>query len=129
MAESEELQPHQLAAVLASTLDERMRPNSYVAYSSSEEVTSCLDGLADRAYDLDEIQMRHGLTFAVGIEGGVCGLVEAWAQGEEWTALMSNTSLDPGDVFRILRRTVELLRQVGQHLFETSLYCTLLHTA
>ena len=40
------------------------------------------------------------------------GLVEAWSQGTAWTDLISNTSLDEGDVVRIMRRTVDLLAQV-----------------
>ena len=40
------------------------------------------------------------------------GLVEAWAKGSTWTALISNTSLDEGDVVRILRRTNDLLSQI-----------------
>ena len=40
------------------------------------------------------------------------GLVEAWARGSEWTDLIANTSLDEGDVVRIMRRTVDLLAQV-----------------
>ena len=40
------------------------------------------------------------------------GLVEAWARGTPWTDLIANTSLDEGDVVRIMRRTVDLLSQV-----------------
>lgn len=40
------------------------------------------------------------------------GLVEAWARGAAWTDLIANTSLDEGDVVRIMRRTVDLLAQV-----------------
>ena len=40
------------------------------------------------------------------------GLVDAWARGTEWTDLIANTSLDEGDVVRIMRRTVDLLAQV-----------------
>ena len=40
------------------------------------------------------------------------GLVEAWARGTAWNDLIANTSLDEGDVVRILRRTVDLLAQV-----------------
>jgi len=113
VADDDALSAAQLAAVLASTLDERMRPNSYVAYSASDEVLDCLERLEDRAYILEEVQQRNGLSFAVSLESGTCGLVEAWAKGEEWSQVMSSTSLDPGDIFRILRRTVELLRQVS----------------
>ena len=40
------------------------------------------------------------------------GLVEAWARGIPWSDLIANTSLDEGDVVRIMRRTVDLLAQV-----------------
>jgi superfamily II RNA helicase len=40
------------------------------------------------------------------------GLVEAWAKGTTWNDLIANTSLDEGDVVRIMRRTVDLLAQV-----------------
>jgi superfamily II RNA helicase len=40
------------------------------------------------------------------------GLVHAWASGTSWVDVIANTSLDEGDVVRILRRTVDLLAQV-----------------
>jgi superfamily II RNA helicase len=46
------------------------------------------------------------------IVGALIGLVEQWALGIEWTALCTNTSLDEGDVVRILRRTVDILSQI-----------------
>ena len=113
MGDKAELTPPQLAALLSSTLDERMRPNSYVAFDLSPEVLDAVEGLAARADELSLLQLERGLTFGVGLEAGCCGLVEAWASGLEWRALMGGTSLDPGDVFRILRRTIELLRQVS----------------
>ena len=38
--------------------------------------------------------------------------MEAWATGTSWNDLIANTSLDEGDVVRIMRRTVDLLAQV-----------------
>jgi len=38
--------------------------------------------------------------------------VEAWARGASWSDVIANTSLDEGDVVRVLRRTVDLLAQV-----------------
>ncbi len=40
------------------------------------------------------------------------GLVHAWAKGVSWNDLIANTSLDEGDVVRIMRRTVDLLAQI-----------------
>ena len=72
-----------------------------------------LETLEARAAELEAAQFDGGLAFPVGLEDGACALIEAWAAGEEWAALLSNTSLDAGDVYRILRRTMELLRSVS----------------
>jgi hypothetical protein len=45
-------------------------------------------------------------------EPELTGLVHAWAEGASWSELIANTSLDEGDVVRIMRRTVDLLAQV-----------------
>jgi len=113
LADKESLRPEQLAAVLAATLDERMRPNAYVAYAPSNEVLDTLDELQARADVLADAQFAAGLAFPIGLEGGACSLVEAWASGESWERLVANTSLDGGDLYRILRRTTELLRSVS----------------
>ena len=42
------------------------------------------------------------------------GLIEQWALGATWDELCSNTSLDEGDLVRILRRTIDLLWQIPQ---------------
>jgi hypothetical protein len=38
--------------------------------------------------------------------------VHAWACGASWSEVIANTSLDEGDVVRVLRRTVDLLAQI-----------------
>jgi hypothetical protein len=38
--------------------------------------------------------------------------VARWAQGSSWSEVIGNTSLDEGDVVRVLRRTVDLLAQI-----------------
>ena len=42
------------------------------------------------------------------------GLVEQWALGGDWQELCENTSLDEGDLVRLLRRTVDILWQIPQ---------------
>lgn len=48
----------------------------------------------------------------VRLDGKLCGLVEGWANGCDWTELVASTSLDQGDLCRILRRAMEMLRQI-----------------
>ena len=62
--------------------------------------------------DLLRAQKRHQITVPVWCEQELMGLVDAWASGVEWNTLISNTSLDEGDVVRIMRRTVDLLAQI-----------------
>lgn len=46
------------------------------------------------------------------LDGKLCGLVEGWANGCDWSELVASTSLDQGDLCRILRRAMEMLRQI-----------------
>ena len=98
------LEPPQLAAVLGALLDERVRPNAYVGYMTSEAVLEALDGLEARADALYDAQAAAGVDFPISVEGSACALVEAWLRG----GAPRDTSLDAGDIFRILRRTTEL---------------------
>ena len=113
VAATPQLDVAQLAAVLAATLGERARPDAYLDFSPSEGVLDAIASLSARADELHEAQARRGLGFSISLEVGTCGLVEAWARGVEWAELMAGTSLDAGDVYRLLRRTAELLRQVS----------------
>ncbi len=38
------------------------------------------------------------------------GVIEAWAAGSSWTDIMKDSSLDDGDIARLLSRTVDVLR-------------------
>ena len=38
------------------------------------------------------------------------GVIEAWAAGSSWADIMKDSSLDDGDIARLLSRTVDVLR-------------------
>ncbi len=40
------------------------------------------------------------------------GIISEWARGKKWKELIFNTSLDEGDVVRILRRSMDVLSQI-----------------
>lgn len=113
----DDLDPHHLAAACASLVTETLRPDAGTNYNMSPEVVSALVGLQDIRRKLIKMQHRYGVALPVWpeyklIESGVMGLVEQWALGVSWPDLCSNTSLDEGDVVRILRRTVDFLSQI-----------------
>lgn len=61
---------------------------------------------------LIQSQYKKMITIPVWLENELMGLVEAWARGREWQDLCDQTSLDEGDLVRLLRRTVDVLWQL-----------------
>jgi DSHCT (NUC185) domain len=88
------------------------RPDMFNMYGASEAVISCIEELIPLAGELQEAQMIDGVDLPVRLDASLGGLVESWALGCEWSELCQSTSLDQGDVCRLLRRTMEVLRQV-----------------
>ena len=46
------------------------------------------------------------------LETELTGIISEWARGKKWKDLVFNTSLDEGDVVRIIRRSIDVLSQV-----------------
>jgi DSHCT (NUC185) domain len=88
------------------------RPDMFNMYGASEAVIRCIEELIPLAGELQEAQMIDGVDLPVRLDASLGGLVESWALGCEWSELCQSTSLDQGDVCRLLRRTMEVLRQV-----------------
>ncbi len=107
------LDPHHLATACAALVTEVSRPDSWTHYSLSPEVLEPLDnlqkGLRRRLF---QVQYRHDAAIPIWLERDLVTLVEQWALGVEWPELVSHTSLDEGDVVRILRRTLDFLSQI-----------------
>ena len=57
-------------------------------------------------------QLARGITFDVPLDATMAGLVEAWALGTPWSTILGLTSLSEGDIIRLLRRVLDLLRQI-----------------
>ncbi len=110
--EFDSLDPHHLAAAVCSLVTETPRPDSWTNYSPPEPVIEALAGLKGTRRQLFQLQRRYQVALPVWLEYDLIGIVERWALGVEWTDLCTNTSLDEGDVVRILRRTVDMLSQI-----------------
>jgi superfamily II RNA helicase len=48
----------------------------------------------------------------INLSPDLMGIVEAWAQGVSWSDLLNGLSLDEGDVVRLIRRSMDILRQI-----------------
>jgi superfamily II RNA helicase len=108
----DELEPADLAAVLEAISTEVNRPDLWCGWPPPAAAEEALHDLRGLRRELQRQQERAQVVMPVWWEPELTGLVHAWAQGASWSEVIANTSLDEGDVVRVLRRTVDLLAQV-----------------
>ena len=90
----------------------KRRADSWTRYELSPEVLDALGSLRSVRRQLFQVQRRHRVALPVWLEQELIAIVEHWALGVDWLELCANTSLDEGDVVRMLRRTLDFLSQV-----------------
>jgi superfamily II RNA helicase len=110
--EFDDLAPHHLAAAVAALVTETPRPDSWVRYALSNEVEEALAELRSIRRQLFQLQRRYDVALPIWLEYDLVSLIEQWALGVEWLEICAHTSLDEGDVVRLLRRTLDLLSQI-----------------
>lgn len=110
--EFEALAPHHLATACAALVAENNRSDSWVRYAAAAAVQNALESLRPLRRQLIQAQHREGVSLPVWLETELIGMIEQWALGATWAELCHNTSLDEGDIVRILRRTVDVLSQI-----------------
>ena len=108
----DELEPADLAAVLEAISTEVNRPDLWSGYPPPPAADEAMHDLRGIRRELQRQQEAGNVVMPVWFEGELMGLVHAWAKGVTWSDLIANTSLDEGDVVRIMRRTVDLLAQI-----------------
>ena len=108
----DDLSPPDLAAVFESISTEVNRPDLWSGFPPPAAAEEALQDLSGLRRELLRAQERAGVVVPAWWEPELMGLVDAWARGTSWSDLIANTSLDEGDVVRIMRRTVDLLAQV-----------------
>lgn len=117
----ERLESHHLAAVVSALITETLRPDTWTNYLPSTEILDVFNYSNEKEISLKEIrrllfqsQSRYDITIPVWLELELTGVIEQWALGTDWQELCENTSLDEGDLVRLLRRTIDLLLQIPQ---------------
>jgi superfamily II RNA helicase len=110
--EFDQLDAAQLAAAFAALVTENSRPDSWCNYQLSAVVEEALGGLRGIRRQLFQQQHRRKVLAPVWMEYDLVGLVEQWANQVEWSELCNNTSLDEGDIVRVVRRTLDVLSQI-----------------
>ncbi len=87
----------------------------------SAAATRTLRGLAvpfaQRMQEVASIEKECGVQFQTrGPDYGLLGPIQRFAEGMDFDAVLDFTSLAPGDLVRVLRMTIQLLRQTAHAL-------------
>jgi superfamily II RNA helicase len=106
------LEPPDLAAVLEAISTEVNRPDLWCGFPPPPAAEEALHDLRALRRQLEREQEQGRVVVPVWWEPELTGLVARWARGASWSEVIASTSLDEGDVVRVLRRTVDLLAQI-----------------
>mmetsp|Transcript_21229 Transcript_21229/g.58993 ORF Transcript_21229/g.58993 Transcript_21229/m.58993 type:complete len:1163 (-) Transcript_21229:57-3545(-) len=110
------MEPGPLAGLLAALVAHDTmgsRPDQHIAYPPSTGVIAAVEELEEVCVRLSDLQMEAStIACEITIDLRFSGLVEAWVSGMSWAQLTKDTSLDEGDIARLLGRTSDVLRQL-----------------
>lgn len=109
------LDPAELAAVCSSLVfDRRTDDEDDAALPRHGPLRGSMRRLAELAVDLAEHESRHGLEFVRLPDAGMVNATAGWARGKGLASTLAEAEVEigAGDFARVMRQTIDLLRQL-----------------
>ena len=108
----DDLEPPELAAVIQAISVEVRRPDHWCNFKSSIKVNDVLNELEGLKKLISNQQRKYLIDAPIHFESELTGIISEWTKGKKWRDIVFNTSLDEGDIVRIMRRTIDVLSQI-----------------
>lgn len=108
----EELTPAELSAVICSVTTEDMRFDNYAQIPLSPKVRKTLNKIRDIRRKIDKVQKNNNVEEPMYINSFYAPLIEMWVNGAEWQSIIDEVDIGEGDIVRVFKRTVDVLRQL-----------------
>ncbi len=108
----DDLDPPDLAAIIQAICVDVRRPNIWCNFKPSLKVIEVFNELEGLRKLVASKQNKFYIDTPIFLETELTGIISEWARGRKWKELIFNTSLDEGDVVRILRRSIDVLNQI-----------------
>ncbi|MDA9746426.1 DEAD/DEAH box helicase [Prochlorococcus sp. AH-736-K20] len=108
----DDLDPPELAAIIQAICIDVRRPNLWCNFKPSLKVIDVFNELDGLRKLVASQQNKFHIEIPIYLETDLTGIISEWARGKKWKDLVFNTSLDEGDVVRIIRRSIDVLSQV-----------------
>jgi superfamily II RNA helicase len=125
----ENLTPSQLAGVVCALVNDSTRDNQYSRLRFSKEGRTVTYQIQGVIKSVQRLQEKYRIETPMILNPIASGLVEAWIDGAAWSHLVRSTSIDEGDLVRIIRRTGDVLRQLSRINYVSSTLSDTAHLA
>jgi superfamily II RNA helicase len=107
-----DLEPAELAGVLCAIVTEDVRKDCWVKFQLSKVARKTIDDIYQIVRRLNKIQKQYGVEAPLNLNPFYSPIIEHWVNGGDWDEMMATLDLGEGDLIRIFKRTVDLLRQL-----------------
>lgn len=108
----ENLNAGELASVICAITTEDLRADIYPQTPISQPVRKTLNLIKNIKRSIDKSQKENGVETPMYINSYYSSMIEMWVNGAEWESILDQVEMGEGDIVRIFKRTVDVLRQL-----------------
>jgi superfamily II RNA helicase len=109
----DDLSPAQLSAVICAVITEDLRGDVFPSQPLSNETRKVLNMLKNIRRKIAIVQRDYDIDTQMYINSYYSPLIEMWVDGTSWEELVEMAQSSEGDVVRIFKRTIDVLRQIA----------------
>lgn len=107
----ENLTPGELASVICAITTEDLRAEVYPQIPISQAVRKALNYIKNIKRNIEKTQKENDIETPLYINSYYSALIEMWVNGAEWETISEQVEMGEGDIVRVFKRTVDVLRQ------------------
>ena len=108
----EGIEPYELASVICALVTEDLRSDVYPNQPISKNTRKALNRIKEIRRKIAVLQRDYEITTEMYLNSYYCPLVEQWVQDTPWEDIAKQVDSSEGDIVRILKRVVDVLRQL-----------------
>lgn len=109
----DDLTPAQLSAVVCAVITEDLRGDVFPSQPLSHPTRKALNQLKNVRKKIAIVQRDYDIDTEMYINSYYSPLIEMWVEGLSWEELTGMTQSSEGDVVRVFKRTIDILRQIA----------------
>lgn len=107
----ETLSPAELASVVCAITTEDLRIETFPQIPLSQATRKALNAIKNIKRNIEKEQIENQIETPMYINSYFSALIEIWINGAEWDTVIGQVDKGEGDIVRIFKRTVDVLRQ------------------